>query len=86
MTDAAIVHPARQTRVGRIRKAIDGSIGEAKDMWILVVEALGALGVLLFIAWWTLGPTHRREQAALRDEAARLASGDRAAADRDPRS
>jgi hypothetical protein len=42
-------------------------------MWILVLEAMGALSLLLFIVWWTLGPTHRRE----RDELRRL--GDAAA-------
>ena len=43
-------------------------------MWILVAEAMGALSLLLFIVWWTLGPTHRREREALQrmidDEAA----------------
>lgn len=34
-------------------------------MWILVAEALGALGLFLFIVWWTLGPTQRREREAL---------------------
>lgn len=43
-------------------------------MWILVVEAMIAVGLLLFIVWWTLGPTQRREreemQALARDAAA----------------
>ena len=39
-------------------------------MWLFVGEALGALSLLLFIVWWTLGPTQRREQ----DEMRRLAS------------
>ncbi len=43
-------------------------------MWILVVEAMGALGLLLFIVWWTLGPTQRRERDALRDAADSAAS------------
>ncbi len=47
-------------------------------MWILVAEALGALGLFLFIVWWTLGPTQRRERDALqklaRDDAERRAS------------
>ena len=34
-------------------------------MWILVVEALGALSLFLFIVWWTFGPTQRRERDAL---------------------
>jgi hypothetical protein len=37
-------------------------------MWILVAEALGALGLLLFIVWWTLGPAQRREREALQRE------------------
>jgi hypothetical protein len=36
-------------------------------MWILVAEALGALCLFLFIVWWTLGPTQRREREALRE-------------------
>lgn len=48
-------------------------------MWILVVEAMAALGLLLFIAWWTLGSTQKREREALRDEAARLAAAARSA-------
>lgn len=39
-------------------------------MWILVVEAMIAVGLLLFIVWWTLGPAQRRE----REEMQRLAS------------
>jgi hypothetical protein len=35
-------------------------------MWLFVAEALCALGLLLFIVWWTLGPTHRLERDALR--------------------
>lgn len=38
-------------------------------MWLLVVEAMIAVGLLLFIVWWTLGPTQRRE----REEMERLA-------------
>ncbi len=44
-------------------------------MWILVAEALGALGLFLFIVWWTFGPTQRRERDAFnalaREEAER---------------
>jgi hypothetical protein len=51
-------------------------------MWIFVAEALGALSLLLLIVWWTLGPTHRREQEELQrlvdDEAKRSATGDKA--------
>jgi hypothetical protein len=56
-------------------------------MWILVVEAMGALSCLLLIVWWTLGPTHRRERDALREAALQQAL-DRAkpATERDPKS
>lgn len=47
-------------------------------MWILVAEAMGALGLFLFIVWWTLGPTQRRERDAVerlaRDAAERRAA------------
>jgi hypothetical protein len=36
-------------------------------MWILVAEAMGALTLFLFIVWWTLGPTQRREREAMRE-------------------
>ena len=42
---------------------------DLSNMWILVVEAMIAVGLLLFIVWWTLGPTQRRE----REEMQRLA-------------
>jgi len=46
-------------------------------MWLFVGEALGALSLLLFIVWWTLGPTQRRERDEMRrladQEAARVA-------------
>ncbi|MEO8937150.1 MAG: hypothetical protein ABI277_14325 [Burkholderiaceae bacterium] len=42
-------------------------------MWILVAEALGALGLFLFIVWWTLGPTQRREREALQQLASQEA-------------
>ena len=48
-------------------------------MWIFVLEAMLALGLLLFIVWWTLGPTHRRERDELRrlseERAANAAEG-----------
>jgi hypothetical protein len=48
-------------------------------MWILVVEALGALSLLLFIVWWTLGPTQRRERDELRAlDAKRITDADHA--------
>ncbi len=38
-------------------------------MWILVVEAMIAVGLLLFIVWWTMAPAQKRE----REEMQRLA-------------
>jgi nitrogen fixation-related uncharacterized protein len=31
-------------------------------MWIFIAEALLAVGLLLFIVWWTLGSAQRRER------------------------
>jgi hypothetical protein len=33
-------------------------------MWLLLVEAGIALGLFLFILWWTMGPVHKRETEA----------------------
>lgn len=30
-------------------------------MWIFILEAALALGLLLLIVWWTLGPVRKRE-------------------------
>jgi hypothetical protein len=37
-------------------------------MWLLILEALGALALLLFIVWWTMFSGRRPERDA-RDEA-----------------
>jgi hypothetical protein len=29
-------------------------------MWLLIIEALGALGLLVFIVWWTMFSGRRR--------------------------
>ena len=52
-----------------VRLAIEIVLEDLSSMWILVVEAMIAVGLLLFIVWWTLGPTQRRE----REEMQRLA-------------
>jgi hypothetical protein len=31
-------------------------------MWVLYLEAGVALGLLVFIMWWTLGSTRKREK------------------------
>lgn len=49
-------------------------------MWLIVLEALGALGVLVFLVWWTMfsgrqhgeivdDPSPRPDQSALSDDA-----------------
>ena len=46
-------------------------------MWLLIVEAGIALGLFLFILWWTMGPVYRRENeehARRKIEAARKAA------------
>jgi hypothetical protein len=30
-------------------------------MWLLILEALGALGLLLFIVWWTMFSGRRKD-------------------------
>ena len=30
-------------------------------MWLLILEALGALGVLVFIVWWTMFSGRRKD-------------------------
>jgi len=34
-------------------------------MWIFIAEALLAVGLLLFIVWWTLGSAQRRDREEL---------------------
>jgi hypothetical protein len=41
-------------------------------MWILILEALVALGMLLLIVWLTMGGSKRRDAEAARKDAARL--------------
>lgn len=36
-------------------------------MWILILEAALALGLLVFIVWWTLAPVKKREDAQVRN-------------------
>lgn len=36
-------------------------------MWIFVLEAAIALGLLVFIVWWTLAPAKKREDAQVRN-------------------
>ena len=40
---------------------------EGKDMWLILLEALGALLILIFIVWWTM--FSGRKDADRRDEA-----------------
>ena len=55
-----------------MRLATELVLKDKSNMWILVVEAMIAVGLLLFIVWWTLGPTQRRE----REEMQRLVAQD----------
>jgi len=36
-------------------------------MWILILEAAIALGLLVFIVWWTMAPVKKREDAQARN-------------------
>jgi hypothetical protein len=37
-------------------------------MWLLIVEALAALGLLVFIVWWTMFAGRRRGERPASDE------------------
>jgi len=37
-------------------------------MWLLVLEALGALALLVFAVWWTMFSGRRRSEDASSDE------------------
>jgi hypothetical protein len=45
-------------------------------MWLLILEAAGALAVLVFIVWWTMfsgrPPDRAEEESCSDDEARRL--------------
>jgi hypothetical protein len=40
-------------------------------MWLMVIEALGAGGLLVFIVWWTMFSGRRRGEPPSRDDTAR---------------
>jgi hypothetical protein len=44
------------------------SLGYPAGMWILLLEALGALALLVFIVWWTMFSGRRRGEPARQDE------------------
>jgi len=37
-------------------------------MWLLIVEALAALGLLVFIVWWTMFSGRRKDEPPRDDE------------------
>lgn len=37
-------------------------------MWLLILEALGAAAVLVFIVWWTMFAGRRKDDPRDRDE------------------
>ena len=38
--------------------------GRSATMWVIILEALVALGLLLLIVWLTMSPSRRRDQGA----------------------
>jgi hypothetical protein len=42
--------------------------GNDCDMWVIVLEALGALALLLLIVWWTMFAGRRRGERRSHDE------------------
>jgi hypothetical protein len=53
-------------------------------MWLLIVEALLALGLLVFIVWWTMSARRRGEPPAAGDAADGTAAKARGHADDRP--
>ena len=43
-------------------------LGYPAAMWILLLEALGALALLVFIVWWTMFSGRRRGEPPGQDE------------------
>jgi len=60
-----------QPRRPRPGAAVDGRAWkeeEANDMGVIVLEALAALGLLIFIVWWTMFSGRRRGERELPPE------------------
>ena len=45
-------------------------------MWLLLLEALGALGVLLFLVWWTMFAGRSRGESTESGRGERTKQGD----------
>jgi len=63
----AVAQPARAPRIAAAANARPKSrqTGRGVPMWLLLLEALAALGLLLFIVWWVMFAGRRKGE---RDE------------------
>lgn len=69
-----VPHAARKITQRAIRPSpgtdihrFDRHLGYSVDMWILLLEALGALALLVFIVWWTMFSGRRRGEPPHQD-------------------
>jgi hypothetical protein len=55
-------HPVRLPTIKRPVAAdlVNERRKERESMWLIVLEALGALAVLVFLVWWTMFAGRRR--------------------------
>ena len=51
---------ANRPRLQRVQPTRRRALGYPAPMWILLLEALGALALLAFIVWWTMFSGRRR--------------------------
>jgi len=47
----------------------DRARNKEKRMWLIVLEALGALAVLVFVVWWTMFSGRRGGELSVPDQA-----------------
>lgn len=69
-----LLHAVRKTASKAIKPIADAGIhlvpttlGYPAVMWILLLEALGALALLAFIVWWTMFSGRRRGELQAQD-------------------
>jgi hypothetical protein len=57
-----LLHPARESTTAKQSPSADRTpaAGHNDPMWLLLLEALLALAILIFIVWWTMFSGRRR--------------------------
>ena len=53
----------------RMRETQRGNLEEL-DMWLILIEALAALGLLIFLVWWTMFSGRKRGERTPPDDPA----------------